>query len=422
MPSTPSSTSTRRSSRRTRAIAKVADDDADADANAMPPPLPVPSSSSQSSPTSSRRTSRSTPPPASGRSRRRKIIEHEDEELAPEEDLTTTATSRGASEGGAAVACPFRLSQQLPEHISYTQDDDGEGPPSHEELLSQPVVARPIERANMEKIGRADRERLVKAMARYMLFKGFRSEAIVKSKAVSDVLADYRDTRIAGAIVEDAASLLASTYGFHVSGPPHWMLPGLPNKYKDRLYVTNPLRDEDGQHSRSLHDNSTAGDRGLLMTILALAYCKGVPNARLGTGIHGGRWITAEQLYRYLHDIDPIIPEEAPRISKGAGGMGSPEKRGPMAGSVPAGLSGPVHVLLDDFVARDYLMREKMHDDDAGFGYAMGPRAVMEVGREQLITFCAEMMDEEPDPVMLAEIHGAETTQGEEEEEDGEED
>jgi hypothetical protein len=36
--------------------------------------------------------------------------------------------------------------------------------------------------------------------------------------------------------------------------------------------------------------------------------------------------------------------------------------------------------------------------------YAMGPRAAMEVGRKQVIYFCAEILDEEPDPTMLRDV------------------
>jgi hypothetical protein len=34
----------------------------------------------------------------------------------------------------------------------------------------------------------------------------------------------------------------------------------------------------------------------------------------------------------------------------------------------------------------------------------MGPRAAMEVGRKQVIYFCSNVLDEQPDPTMLAEV------------------
>jgi len=49
--------------------------------------------------------------------------------------------------------------------------------------------------------------------------------------------------------------------------------------------------------------------------------------------------------------------------------------------------------------------------DEAQFQYSMGPRAAMEIGRRQVIYFCSEILDEQPDPTMLQEIASEETTQ-----------
>ena len=62
-------------------------------------------------------------------------------------------------------------------------------------------------------------------------------------------------------------------------------------------------------------------------------------------------------------------------------------------------------------------MRDKIEETDGHEGstqsedgkvtaYAMGPRAVLEVGQRQIIYFCANVLDEEPDPTMLAEVDG----------------
>ena len=50
--------------------------------------------------------------------------------------------------------------------------------------------------------------------------------------------------------------------------------------------------------------------------------------------------------------------------------------------------------------------------------YAMGPRAAMEVGRKQIIYFCSNVLDEQPDPTMLAEVEKDEESEKEEEEEE----
>ena len=59
-------------------------------------------------------------------------------------------------------------------------------------------------------------------------------------------------------------------------------------------------------------------------------------------------------------------------------------------------------------------MRKKATDDnfnsqhsaleDGDVIYAMGPRAAMEVGRKQVIHFCADVLDVEADPTMLREV------------------
>ena len=53
--------------------------------------------------------------------------------------------------------------------------------------------------------------------------------------------------------------------------------------------------------------------------------------------------------------------------------------------------------------------------------YAMGPRSHLEIGRKQVIHFCAEVLGEEPDPTMLAELEESGDEGEEEEVDEGEE-
>ena len=48
----------------------------------------------------------------------------------------------------------------------------------------------------------------------------------------------------------------------------------------------------------------------------------------------------------------------------------------------------------------------------------MGPRAAMEIGRRQVVYFCSNVLDQEPDPTMLAEIDEDDESSEEEEEEE----
>ena len=96
--------------------------------------------------------------------------------------------------------------------------------------------------------------------------------------------------------------------------------------------------------------------------------------------------------------------------------------------------SGPygtpdVDTAIERFLHLDYLIKEKVMPvgaaaSDAGqIQYAMGPRSHLEVGRKQVICFCAEILGEEPDPTMLAELEESEDDgEGDGEEDDEEED
>ena len=73
-------------------------------------------------------------------------------------------------------------------------------------------------------------------------------------------------------------------------------------------------------------------------------------------------------------------------------------------------------VMLENFTQWDYLIKEKATEEnyhtspveEGDVLYSMGPRSALEVGRKQTITFCAEILGEEPDPSMMKEIEGDE--------------
>ena len=50
---------------------------------------------------------------------------------------------------------------------------------------------------------------------------------------------DYKKSKVAGAIFEQAKEKLKDLYGWDVQGPPQYMLESLPKKYQDRHYVVN---------------------------------------------------------------------------------------------------------------------------------------------------------------------------------------
>ena len=193
---------------------------------------------------------------------------------------------------------------------------------------------------------------------------------------------------------------------------------GLPAKYKDRYFVVNAIEDnQSGSHSKAIHsvDESSTIQHGLLMIILAIAYCKGYPRS------DGSRWVVDKDLYSLLNRVDENIPSEPPvqGPTKRRGGATS-QQSARFTGGSGVSMTPDVDVLLEDFVRRDYLIKEKatdehmamcQHAEEDSLFYTMGPRAAMEIGRQQIIYLAAEVLDEEPDPTMLNELKDEEGTQ-----------
>lgn len=196
----------------------------------------------------------------------------------------------------------------------------------------------------------------------------------------------------------------------------------LTTKYKNRLYLINNVKDdEDGTHSINLHSASTDScvEKSILMVVLALAYSKGSP-ARTGAMKGAGkttRWITDYQLYNLLHRVDENIPSEPPSQEgkKKISGRGRPSLENPGPGGGGVAQTPDIDVLLERFVSLDYLLKDKVDETEMGresqasedgkvIAYAMGPRAAMEIGRKQIVYFCSQILDEQPDPTMLDEI------------------
>jgi hypothetical protein len=172
------------------------------------------------------------------------------------------------------------------------------------------------------------------------------------------------------------------------------------------------------------------------MMVLAFAFCKGTSQVRSGLMKGAGkktRWISEHHLYALLHRVDENIPSEPPsaegrRKSSSKGGGSGRQSLGGSADGGGVSDTPDIDTLLEKFVAQDYLLRDKIDEGDEGTGnggedgkviaYAMGPRAAMEIGRRQVVYFCSNVLDENPDPTMLAEIDEDDESSEEEEEEE----
>jgi MAGE family len=265
--------------------------------------------------------------------------------------------------------------------------------------------ARAFEKANLLKLGEEAREKAIKDLTRLILFKALAGEPIDRTKCVKE--AGISDARISSAAFEEVNIRLRNCFDFELKRIPAWMekLKNLPKSLADRYYAINCLEDDtNGVHSKAIHSvhETSSVEKGFLMVVLALTYCKGEPVS------DGSRWILDKDLYSFLNRIDENIPSEPPVL----GSKKSRHFNGP-GGEGGVGMTPDADVLLEKFVRRDYLFKEKGNEtllsmshnaEDWSSFYSMGPRAAMEIGRKQVIFFCAEILDEEPDPTMLKEL------------------
>ncbi|KAL7511078.1 hypothetical protein ACHAXN_008525 [Cyclotella atomus] len=329
-------------------------------------------------------------------------------------------------------------SSDLAIESSHHHDDE---PNNTQMLFSQIVpdksqaitVPKQREVSNLASMERAAASRIVTDLSRILLFKGLSGEPIDRKKAIAEALGDQKNEKVQSAVLDEASRRLSAVFGFDVRRVPSSLEESLPGKFKDRLYLINSVKDDvHGTHSvniHGLHDDSSLA-KGVLMIVLAFAFCKGSP-VRSGVMKGAGkntRWITESQLYLLMNRVDENLPCEPPAER-------NKSRRDSSGGNGRVSL-GNVHVLsqtpdldslLEQFVQADYLLKDKIDESDITknptsdsekkvVAYAMGPRANMEIGRRQLVYFCANLLGEqEPDPTMMMEIDEDEEESGEEE-------
>mmetsp|Transcript_13261 Transcript_13261/g.17353 ORF Transcript_13261/g.17353 Transcript_13261/m.17353 type:complete len:312 (-) Transcript_13261:55-990(-) len=294
-----------------------------------------------------------------------------------------------------------------PDSILHDPDD---GP------LSQAKVTQ-SQYYRLNSMNEVEREALIRATARAIIFQGSGKTPLDKKKVMEVSTKQFADAaansgggklpQVSNAVFDAASKRVHDIYGYTVVPAPTDVMM-LANKYQDRYYLVNYIKDNSGTHSRVLLDDAERGARGFLMVILGLIFCKGT--VRGGTkGKYSTRWLSGNMLYKYLNAIDDRVPEEPPLNLKG-----STNRRSTQIES----LSDDAVTIIDKLVSQDYLLREKAENQDESDGiqylYSMGPRSILEIGRKQLIYFMAEVMDEgEPSEAMLHEFEG----DGEEDEE-----
>jgi hypothetical protein len=268
---------------------------------------------------------------------------------------------------------------------------------------------KPRERNILQDLDPATQDRMVTDLSRTLLFKALNGDPIDRSKLAKEAWGENftGDRGAFNAALKEATDRMQTVWGFSVRKIPAYMdeMKTLPKKYRDRLYVVNQMKEsEEGNHSRALHGYHVDCkiEKGLLMLVLAFIYCRGDMK-------DGMRWIGAGVLYKLLHNVDENIPAEPP-VATSAANRSRRARESLDGGSLTEGTPN-VDSLMEKFVYMDYLMKNKADksisaadQDDNDIIYAMGPRAAMEIGQRQIIYFCAEVLNEEPDPTMLAEL------------------
>jgi hypothetical protein len=259
------------------------------------------------------------------------------------------------------------------------------------------------ERNNLNLMDKGARDKAVSSLSRLILFKALEREPIDRLKVIKE--AGLGSFRVSGALFQEAADRLRNVFGFELRRIPKYMetRKSLPARFKDRYYVQNCASDSvDGSHSKAIHSvhQGSSIERGLILLINALIFCKGESRSE------GSRWILGRDLYRLLHRVDDSIPEEPPT-------QGTSRAKGhSKASRINNNLTPNVDALLEEFVHWDYFIKEKATDEnfasqtleEGDVLYTMGPRSAIEIGRKQVIHFCAEILDEAPCPTMLKEI------------------
>lgn len=321
----------------------------------------------------------------------------------------------------------------IPPDSDGEDDDDDRRPmtqftfsqidPDQSQFLEDP---KENERKKLDSLGIAG-NRAITDLSRMILFKALSGDVIDKTKCVAEALGDgMKKERVATAVLSEVEKRLRNVFGFAIRKVPAKMEEELPSRFGNRLYLINDVVDDsDGTHSLNIlssHVESSV-ERGVLILILAFAFCKGTAMVTSGQMKGAGkqtRWITEHHLYGLMHRVDENIPSEpSAEGRKKSRNSSSRKSLSPDDADGGVGQTPDIDALLERFVQLDYLLKDKIEEPDGREGstqaedgkvtaYAMGPRAAMEVGRKQIIYFCSNVLDEQPDPTMLAEVDGDE--------------
>jgi len=179
--------------------------------------------------------------------------------ILPDEDDDDDIDNKTLRRGGGRQQQPnFNFSQVCPDQSQTLE------------------AARDHELRKLAEINPTARNRIVTDLSRTLLFKALSGDVIDRTKVVSEAMGEYAKERVQSAVLAEAESRLRDVFGFAVRRVPAKMEEDLPNRYKNRLYLINDVNDDEhGTHSLNIHSShvESSVEKGVLMTILALAFC-----------------------------------------------------------------------------------------------------------------------------------------------------
>jgi len=270
-----------------------------------------------------------------------------------------------AGHGAAAAGADYAFSQAGVEDVVAR----AQAPPQAvQDERVQEGRALERERKNAEKLPTDELETLICRSTRYLMLKALNQEPIDKTKLISEVLTNYKKLRITSYILHVARERLRKQFGIELVKAPESRFPR--GMHKNALYAVNTIRAPD--HCVELNDNEEAPSRGLLMVTLSFIWCN-------------NHKISEKQLLEQIARLDDRAP------------VNRADDRHPL---------NDVGRLLENFRNQHYLIRTKTEDahHDPVFMFEIGPRAYVEIGRKQIVTFIAECQGQSVDKALLAQI------------------
>lgn len=245
-------------------------------------------------------------------------------------------------------------------------------------IEAEMVTEKDVERAGQ--LAPDEVRSLVTKMVRYLLFRGSKRLPIIRSKLNEAVMGQYKSTKLLNFVLGEAQKLLRASWGYDlVPVPPkdarHTAFAG---QLADSWYVviSKELRSVDHSELVAMDlDDQQARERAFLMVCFS-------------TIVANGGSVSERELFRSLNAVDPNIDDRAFLEKK--------------TGRIIPGLGANVLDLLDKAAKEHHYLVKTIENDQ--ISYALGPRALVEVGRFQIIQFQADAIGESVDATIISEL------------------